>query len=128
MRVSLGFWSFSLAPVITAMFVLVPLFSAPGQCQNTDAGCVSIKERWEKTFQELRDKIQDFSTIQQTPVARLIQKPLYDTASGRTIASQVGEALQAKEEVLNAKRRECKDMMTLEDELFSRLQECGGNG
>lgn len=128
MKVSLRFWSSSLAPMIAAALVLLPVFSAPGQCQSADMGCTSIKERWEKTFQELRDKIQDFSTIQQTPVIRLIQRPLYDVAAGKTIASQVGAALQAKEEILSTKRRECRDMMTLEEELFSRLQDCSGNG
>ncbi len=128
MKVGLRFWSGSIAPMMAVALVLLLVFSAPGRCQSTDEGCAVIKERWEKTFQELRDKIQDFSTIQQIPVARLIQKPLYNAATAKTIASQVGEALQAKEEILSARRRECRDMMSLEEELFSRLQDCAGNG
>jgi hypothetical protein len=126
--VSLGSWSSSLTFLIAASLVLPLVFVTPCQSQGTDLGCGSVRERWEKVFQDLRDKIQDFSSIQQTPVPRIVARPLYDPNMGKTIASQVGEALQTKEEILSAKRRECRDLMTLEEELFPKMQECGGNG
>jgi hypothetical protein len=127
-KVALGFWGSSLNLLIAVSLLLTLVFATPCLSQGTDAGCGSIREHWEKVFQELRDRIQDFATIQQTPVPRITQKPLYDPNMGKTIASQVGEALQTKEEILSTKRRECRDLMTLEEELFPRLQECGGNG
>jgi len=84
--------------------------------------------RWEKLFQELRDRIQDYSTIQQASLERLSQRPIVDRTEGKTIARQISEAIQVKEEMLNGKRKECKNLMELEEQAFAEFQRCADSG
>jgi len=84
--------------------------------------------RWEQLFQELRDRIQDYSTIQQTSLERLTQRPIVDRTEGKTIARQISEAIQIKEEMLNGKRKECRSVLDLEERTFAEFQRCTDNG
>lgn len=86
--------------------------------------CASSRAKWEQVFQDLRGKLQDFAAIQQTPVERIIQRPLVERVEGKTIARQVAEGLQAKEDLLSAKRQECRKVMNLENQAFSEFQGC----
>jgi hypothetical protein len=86
--------------------------------------CASSKAKWEQLFQDLRGKLQEFATIQQTPVERIIQRPLVERVEGKTIARQVSEGLQAKEDLLNTKRQECRNVMNLENQAFNEFQGC----
>jgi len=72
----------------------------------------------------LKDKVQEISSVQQTSAARLADKPYGESNSSKTIAKQIGDALQAKENILSHKRNECKEIMSEEGQLFNRLQEC----
>jgi hypothetical protein len=111
---------------VVIALVLVLTGTGAGLCQESDAGCAEIRLRWEQITQELRDKINTFTVIQQTPVERLIQRPLVTRSEGKTLARQVSEALQAKEELLNAHRKECRTLLTQENELYSQAQDCTG--
>jgi hypothetical protein len=113
-----------LVPVFS--FILVVALSPP--CFSQDGDCSSAQIRWEQLFQELRDKIQDYSTIQQTSLERLTQRPIVDRTERKTIAKQVSEAIQIKEEMLNGKRKECRELLDREGQAFAKLQRCAENG
>jgi len=107
-------------------FILVVALSLP--CLSQDGDCSSAQMRWEQRFQELRDRIQDYSTIQQTSLERLTQRPIVDRTERKTIARQVSEAIQIKEEMLNGKRKECRSVLELEERAFAEFQRCADNG
>lgn len=108
--------------------VLIILFVSPGVGFADDSECSASKAKWEQIFNDIRSKLQEFSTLQQTPVERLVQRPILDRAEARTIAKQVSEALQAKEEELNNKRKECRNLINAENQAFNDASECLQNG
>jgi hypothetical protein len=113
-----------LVPVLS--FILIAALSPP--CLSQDGDCSSAQIRWEKLFQELRDRIQDYSSIQQASLERLTQRPIVDRTETKTIARQVSEAIQIKEEMLNGKRKECRSAMDSEERAFAEFQRCADNG
>jgi hypothetical protein len=115
--------SFCLAwlKIMLFAFVMIALGWTQSGAQND---CETAKAKWDQAFQDLRDKVQEFLVIQQTPVERVIQRPVINSADGKPIARQVGEALQKKEDVLNLKRKECRALSNLEGQAFNDLQAC----
>ncbi len=120
---SKGHHVFSIS-VIALLFTFI--FS--GLASSQDLDCGAARTKWEQAFNDLRTRLQDFTTIQQTPVDHLTQKPIMEKAEGKTIARLVSEALQVKEETLNAKRKECRNLMNSENQAFNELQECAQTG
>ncbi len=104
---------------LSLFFILV----LSGPCLSQD-DCNPSRTKWEQLFQDLRVKVQEFATIQQTPVERVIQRPLVERVEGKTIARQVSEGLQAKEDLINTKRQECRNMINLENQAFNEFQTC----
>lgn len=99
-------------------------FSAVYAADDAELRCAVAKEKWEQIVQELKDNLKNFAAVQQTPVERLVQRPIVERSSGKTIAKQVSEALQVKEDMLNAKRKDCRNLMNLENQAFNDLQDC----
>lgn len=89
-----------------------------------DSDCSAVKTQWEGLLQELKNRLQEFQALQQTHVEKIIQRPLVDKGENRSIARQVFEALQQKDELLNTKRRECRELVASEDRAFGQFQEC----
>lgn len=112
-----------LVPVLSSILLLA--LSPP--CFSQEGDCSSAQMRWEQVFQELRDRIQDYSTIEQTSLERLTQHPLVDKTEGKTIARQISEAIQVKDEILNGKRKECRDLLDREQQAFAEFQRCTDN-
>jgi hypothetical protein len=83
-----------------------------------------LKDKWERLHQELKEKLHGFVSIQQLPVDRIIQRPLVSDNQGKTIAKQIGDALQVKEDLLGEKRRDCLKIIDEENQVFEELQEC----
>jgi hypothetical protein len=112
------------------LFIWCFLFLSAGWAFSENGDCSAVKTRWEDTFRDLRTKLQDFQTLQQTHVEKIVQRPLVDRSGNKSIARQVSDALQMKEDLLNAKRKECKNLFNLEGQAFGELQECvqGGKG
>lgn len=110
--------------VISIVFVTLFLaLASSASCLGQD-DCASSRAKWEQASQDLRGRLQDFISIQQTPVERIIQKPLVERVESKSIARQVSEGLQAKEDLLNAKRQECRTVMNHENQAFSEYQSC----
>jgi hypothetical protein len=112
-------------PVLLLILVLLSLISVvPSQSENLNPDCSAIREEWEQSMNGLKDKVQEISSVQQTSAARLADKPPVESNSSKTIAKQVDDALQVKENILSRKRNECKEIMNHEEQLFTKLQEC----
>jgi hypothetical protein len=94
----------------------------------SDSDCSAVKTQWEGLLQELKNRLQEFQALQQTQVEKIIQRPHVDKGENRSIARQVFEALQQKDELLNTKRRECRDLVASEDRAFGQFQECVQSG
>jgi hypothetical protein len=118
----------SLPTTLSLALVLLVALASPCLSQGTDAACSAAIDRWGSLYQQLEHKLAEFSTLQQARVESVVQHPLFQQGSGKTIAKQISDALQAKEELLNAKRRECREMLASEERSFAQLQECIGNG
>ena len=114
----------SILLVIVLSLMLVLTMVSPGSSDDSDARCTAAKGRWERIFQDLKDKLQSYISIQQTPVDRILNRPLLDTSENKSIAKQISDALAAKEEILNAKKKECRNLLTVENQVFAEIQEC----
>ena len=124
MKNGLTHWTIFL-PMLLLILVLLSLISVvPSQSENLDPTCGAILDDWEQSLNMLKDKVQEVSSVQQTSAARLADKPSVDSNTSQTIAKQIGDALQAKENILSRKRNECKEIMNQEEQLFTKLQEC----
>lgn len=110
--------------VFVSMSFLLLCSALPGLCEQTDPACAARMAKWEQVTQELQEKFNAYVTIQQTAAERIVQRPLVERNQGKTIAKQISEALQAKEELLTAKRKECRDILELENQAFEELQGC----
>jgi len=112
--------------VASFIFVVILAMSTQGMCLDKDGQCSAAREKWEKLHQELKDKLNGFVSIQQQPVEKIIQRPLLTTTSGKTIARQIAEALQVKEDLLAEKRLDCRKLMEAEKQAFDEVEQCMG--
>ena len=121
-RIPLG--SRFLCMMVTAV-VMVLASGQSARPQETDPDCAALRDRWEQVFHELKLKTDDFEATRRIPLDRIVQRRLVETGTGKTIARQVSEAIQAKEGILDAKRKECVNLMNLENQAFNELERCG---
>ena len=127
MKNELKHWTIFL-PVLLLILGLFSIISVvPCHCETLEK-CNGIRERWEENLNNLKDKIQDISAVQQTPATRLADPTPVESSSSKTIAKQIGDALQVKENILSRKRRECRETMNQEEQLFNELLECTQGG
>jgi len=110
--------------VFVFSLILVVTITSPGLSDDSDARCTAAKGRWEQILQDLKDKLQSYTSIQQTPVDRVLQRPILDTSENKTIAKQISDALEAKEEILNTKRQECRNLLNVESQVYTEVQGC----
>jgi len=111
----------SLACILVSSFVIL---LGPSVSYSQDSECASARAKWEQIFENLRAKLQEVSNIQQTPVERIIGRPIIERTGEKTIARQVADALQVKEDLLNNKRKECRTLMNFEAQAFGEFQDC----
>jgi len=114
----------SVSLVIVFSLILVLTMNSSGFSEGPDARCIAAKQKWEQVLQALKEKLQIYMSIQQTPAERIVQRPILDAGANKTIAKQISDALEAKEEVLNAKRKECRNLLNIEGQVFAEVQEC----
>lgn len=128
MKNGLTHWT-TILPVLLLILVSLSLISVvPSQSENLDPSCGAIRDDWEQSMNRLKDKVQEISSVQQASAPTLANKPSAESNLSKTIAKQVGDALQVKENILSHKRNECKEIMNQEQQLFAKLQECLKDG
>ena len=104
------------------LLILCDKNSALAQDRETD--CEQVKGQWEQLYQDMKDKLDGFTSLEQTPIERIIKKPIVNPGSSETIAAQISHALQVKEDLLISKRKELRNLISVEAKLFSELQHC----
>ena len=109
--------------LVTALSVL---FGVNGKvsAQGAASDCSQLKTEWEQLYQEMKDKVDSFAALEQSPVERIIKKPIVDPNESKTIAAQVSSALQIKEDLLTTQRTEMRNLMNSETKVFNDLQHC----
>jgi hypothetical protein len=112
--------------IVALLSVLSIVDSRSAFSQNGD--CPAARTKWEGVFQELRLKLQEFQAIQQTHVEKIVQRPLIDRSDGKSIARQVSQALQVKEDMLSARRKDCLNLLNAEAQAFNEYQDCVAGG
>jgi len=112
--------------IIFLVLVVVLAVSTQGMCLDKDRQCSTMREKWEKFHQDFKDKLNGFVAIQQQSVEKIIQRPLLVPSSDKTIARQIAEALQVKEDLMAEKRRDCRQVMEAEKQAFEELEKCLG--
>ena len=102
------------AVVVAFQFILLAL---AGSChaQDADSQCDALRNKWERTIQDLNDKL---------PLEKIVKRPLVDFSAGKTIAKQISDAIQAKENLLNSKRELCRDVLNAESQAYGELEQC----
>ncbi len=92
--------------------------------QNREPDCEQLKGQWEQLYQDMKDRLDGFSSLEQTPIERIIKRPIVNPSSSETIAAQISHALQVKEDLLISKRKELRNLINVENKVFSELQHC----
>ena len=98
--------------------------SATALCEERLSDCSAAVGRWKAVADELQEKLKEFNSIKGTPVENIIKRPLVDRGSGHTISKQIAQALQVKEDLLNEKRKECRNLLAREEKAFAELEVC----
>ncbi len=92
--------------------------------QGPDSDCAQLKDKWEQLYSEMKEKVDGFSAVEQTPIEQVIKKPLIDPNEHKTIAAQISEALKVKEDLLAGQRKELRNLLNTENKVFGELQRC----
>ena len=109
---------------VVPVMLLLLIHVVPVSAQEVDPQCMPLKSRWEQAYQEIKDRLDKFNALEQTPVEKITNKPLVSATKGKTIAAQVSEGLAEKEELLKSIRKETRNLMGSENKLFNELQQC----
>lgn len=107
-----------------AALVMALAVATPSLSQEADAQCASIKAKWEQAIKEVKEKLDDYEAAQRVPLERIVQRPLVERNVEKTIARQVSEAIDTKEAILSTKRKECLNVLNLEDQLYTDFERC----
>ncbi|MCA1961836.1 MAG: hypothetical protein LDL33_13710 [Desulfomonile sp.] len=116
-------WGFRIL-VILALTAPVLIEGGPSWARDSDPDCGGTVERWERIIHDLKVKVDEFRNIQRMPLERMVDRPIVDAGANKSIARQVAEAMQVKEDLLNQKRKECRTLLDAENDLFSRVERC----
>ncbi len=116
-------------PTILLVAILSMFFGVNGSvlAQGASSDCVQLKTEWEQLYQEMKNKVDAFAALEQSPVERIIKRPIVDPNESKTIAAQVSSALQVKEDLLTAQRKEMRNLISIETKLFNEAQRCTQN-
>ncbi len=121
-NVRLGKRSIALVAVVFVISVL----GSGTDClaQESKSQCAELRGKWERLVQDLNNRLSSYLALQKAPLEKVTQRPLVDYSEGKTIATQISEAIQAKEKLLSAKRKECRNILNLEDKAFAEFEKC----
>jgi erythromycin esterase-like protein len=109
-----------LLPLALILIVIGPgAWAQPREDSCTDAGT-----KWERVVKDLNDKLGEYNALRDRPVERIVERPLVNGQSGKSMAKQISEAVQAKEKLLAEKRQECSDLLGQEADAFEAFQRC----
>lgn len=114
--------------VVLAAFIAALVAATPALCQESDPQCAAVKAKWEQAIKDLKEKVDEYEAAQRIPLEKIVQRPLVERDVEKTIARQVSEAIEAREAILNAKRKECLNALNLEDQIYATFEQCFQKG
>ncbi len=116
----------SRALVTLAIAFHIVLFGliTPSQSRDAESRCDAVQEKWERVIQDLAGTLHQYEEIQRTPLQKILGREIVDFSTGKTIAKQIADAIQVKEELLSAKRKQCQDLLNVEKRVFDELDDC----
>ena len=106
------------------VFFLVLGSALPGSAEDKESVCFEVKNEWEQSVAELKESLREFTSLRKTSVRDIIDRPIVLRSSSKTIAQQVSEGLLAKEKILDRQREKCRQALSRESEVFSKLEAC----
>lgn len=115
-------------PVVIFLVISVLCLGARCLAEDPDKRCDAVQDRWEKLMSDLKNKLKDYEGLRRTPLQQIVRHPLVDSSAGKTIAKQISEAIQVKEDLLGAKRKECLSILNLESSAFREFEQCFHDG
>ena len=111
--------------VMSALLIgILPFCCNLAYTQQSQDTCEKVFEKWKDLTQNLQSKIKQFDSLQRAPARKIVGKPIVKRSSSKTIATQVAEALHAKEAVLSKKRDECRKLLGKEERVFTSVSKC----
>lgn len=117
-------WSSWLSRLLVVGIVMLIITGASAVARDTPSACESAKDHWGRVINELNQKLQEYKSIRRNPVDRIIGRPIVDRAAEKPLAKQISEALQIKDELLGGKRKECLNVLNLENQAFAGVERC----
>ncbi len=109
---------------IVCLCVMLICAEMSALAQGPDSDCAQLKDRWEQLYSEMKEKVDGFGAVEQTPIEQIIKRPLVDPNEHKTIAAQISEALKVKEDLLAGQRKELRNLLNTENKVFGELQHC----
>ncbi len=124
MNVNVRLGSCSIAAI--AVVCVIMMLGSGTDClsQESKSSCGELRGKWEQLVRDLQDSLNGYSALQKAPLEKITRKPLVDYSEGKTIARQISEAIREKEKQLSAKRKECRNILNLEDKAFAVFEQC----
>jgi hypothetical protein len=113
-----------LSKCIVFLCVMLICIEMSAFAQGPDSECSQLKDRWEQLYSEMKQKVDGFSAVEQTPIEQITKRPLIDPNEHKTIALQISEALKVKEDLLMGQRKELRNLLNTENKVFGELQRC----
>jgi len=107
-----------------AVFALLLTVVAPPCGAEAPVSCSTALQKWDTVMDVVEKKLQEYQVLQQTSLEQVVRRPLVDRNENKTIARQISEAIQAKEELLAQKRKECLTLLNQEKDLFDHVERC----
>jgi hypothetical protein len=110
-----------------AIYITLGLFIQVGAYHDACAeqvDCRKAMQEWRELCENLDNALAEYKNIERTPVRNIIDGPVVDTGSSKTIAAQVSEALAVKENMLKDQRNLCRNIIRMEKELFEAVKSC----
>lgn len=110
----------------TALVCVIAILGSGGEslAQEATSSCGALRDKWEHLVRGLQDSINSYRALQKAPLEQIARRPLVDHSEGKSIARQISEAIREKEKQLSAKRKECQNVLGLEDKAFVAFENC----
>lgn len=112
---------------VLLMTALITGFSGAGFAEEDAAPCGGVLQAWQAAADEVGRAVSEFNRIEDMSLTDFVQRPLVDVNVGKTIARQVGEAIDAKEKKLNEIRTRCRELLKREAAAHEALDSCMDN-
>jgi hypothetical protein len=90
--------------------------------------CDKARSTWEQTVERVKQGLKRYESVRATSLKKIAGRPLVRRDSAKTIAQQIAEVVEAKEQLLAEERGRCMSLLSLEQEAFQTFAACMEQG